>query len=249
MQRGSGRRAADAAPAGIDRRFGRIAVLLAGLALSACVNAGQIANLTETGRPAVAIAIESVDGAPAAVVHRFVDVLKDEAAARQIAVVAPSEANYRLRGYLAAPGADGAAPAASVAWVLDVYGADRQRAIRLSGEEKTAGRMWEQADDEVLRRIARAGMEQLAAFLGAARPPSAPAALAASPRQPASSLLGSLDDWAPEASGIFRILRGDPAKAEAAADAAAALPPGEVPLPRRRPAGANPAALAFAPEK
>jgi hypothetical protein len=196
MQRGSGRRAADAASAGIARRLRRIAVLLAGLALSACASAGQIANLTETGRTAVAI--ESVEGAPASVVHRFVDVLKDEAAAHQIAVVPAGEANYRLRGYLATDATT------AVSWAWEVYGADQKRAVRLGGEEKTAGRGWEQADDRVLRRIARAGVAQLAAFLAATRPPSA-SALAASPLRPSTSPLGSADDWAPEASGIFRL--------------------------------------------
>jgi hypothetical protein len=197
MQRGSGRRAAEAAPAGIARRLRRIAVLLAGLALSACVSTGQIANLTETGR--VAVAIESVDGAPAAVVHRFVDLLKDEAAAQQIAVVPPGDAKFRLRGYLAAEAATG-----TVSWAWDVYGADQKRAVRLSGEEETAGRGWGQADDQVLRGIARAGIGQLAAFLRAARPPSAPA-LAASPPPRGTLPLGWPDDWAPEASGIFRL--------------------------------------------
>jgi hypothetical protein len=197
MQRGSGRRAAEAAPAGIARRLRRIAVLLAGLALSACVSTGQIANLTERGR--VAVAIESVDGAPAAVVHRFVDLLTDEAAAREIAVVPPGDAKYRLRGYLAADAATG-----TVSWAWDVYGADQKRAVRLSGEEETAGRGWGQADDQVLRGIARGGVGQLAAFLRAARPPSAPA-LAASPPPRSVSPLGLPDDWAPEASGIFRL--------------------------------------------
>jgi hypothetical protein len=197
MQRGSGRRAAEAAPAGIARRLRRIAVLLAGLALSACVSTGQIANLGETGRAAVAI--ESVEGAPAAVVHKFVELLKDEAAARDITVVPPGDAKYRLRGYLAADAATGA-----VNWAWDVYGADRKRAVRLSGEEDTAGRGWGQADEQALRGIARAGVGQLAAFLRTARPPSAPA-LAASPSPRGASPLGLPDDWAPEASGIFRL--------------------------------------------
>ena len=197
MQRGSGRRAAEVAPAGIARRWRRIAVLLAGLALSACVSTGQIANLSETGRAAVAI--ETVDGAPAAVVHKFVELLRDEAAARDIAVVAPGDAKYRLRGYLAADAATG-----TVSWAWDVYGADRKRAVRLSGEEDTAGRGWGQADEQVLRGIARAGVGQLAAFLHTARPPSAPA-LAASPPPRGASPLGWPDDWTPEASGIFRL--------------------------------------------
>jgi hypothetical protein len=264
MQSGSVRRADEAAPLGIERRVRRVAVLLLGLAVSACAGTGQLANLSEGDRTAVAI--QSVEGAPAAVVHRFVALLEDEAAARQLPVVPLSEAGYRLRGYLAAQG-DGAAATTAVAWSVDIYRADGQRAVRLSGEEKTAGRPWQQADDETLRRIARASMDRLAAFLGRTRPaaaaasattpqPQAEASPAASPL-PSTPLspLGSLDDWTPEASGIFRILRGEPARTaatpDAAAHATAAVPPDEVPLPRRRPAAAGAAsgaAFAFAPE-
>jgi|RhiMetdeSRZDD1v2_1073273.scaffolds.fasta_scaffold279793_1 hypothetical protein len=263
MQSGSIRRAAEAAPVGIERRLRRMAVLLLGLAVSACAGTGQLANLTEADRTAVAI--QSVEGAPAAVVHRFVALLEDEAAARQIPVVPLSEAGYRLRGYLAAQGGDGAAATKAVAWSVDVYRADGQRAVRLSGEEKAAGHPWQQADDETLRRIARASVERVAAFLGRSRPPAA-AASAATPQPqgeapPAASPsallspLGSLDDWTPEAAGIFRILRGEPARTaatpDAAAHATAAVPPAEVPLPRRRPTAADAAgsaAFAFAPE-
>ena len=106
---------------------------------------GQIANLTETRRATVAF--ESIDGPPPAVFHKLVQSLKTEAGSRQIAVVAPSEANYRLRGYLAAHGGDGAT---SIAWVLDVYDSSQRRTFRLSGEEKAGGRgggNWSAADD------------------------------------------------------------------------------------------------------
>jgi hypothetical protein len=138
-------------------------------------------------------------------------------------------------------GADGAT---SISWAIDVYGADQHRAIRLNGEEEAAGRAWKAADDEALRRIARAGMERLVLFLAAARPPSAPAFLASPPSQRAASRSGGLDDWAPEAAGIFRILRGEPARTEVAADTTAPLQPDEVPLPRRRPARADDGARA-----
>ena len=56
----------------------------------------------------------------------------------------------------------------TIAWVWDVYDGDERRALRISGEE-TAGRRrdaWAAADD-ASRRIARTGMDQLAAFLSA----------------------------------------------------------------------------------
>src|SRR5260370_23701963 len=69
MQGGLGQPAASAGQVGHDRRYGRIGVLLLGLAVSACVNTGQIENLTETRR--VTVAFESVDGPPPAVLHKF----------------------------------------------------------------------------------------------------------------------------------------------------------------------------------
>ena len=250
MQGGLGRPAARAAKAGIDRLVGVVGVLLTGLAVSACVNTGQIANLTEARR--VTIAFESIDGPPPAVFRKFVQSLKDEAGSRQIAVVSPGEANYRLRGYLAAHGGDGAT---SVAWVLDIYDSGQRRAFRLSGEEKApvrAGGNWAAADDQVLARIARTGMERFTVFLATAGA-SPRVATASAPAQRTSSVVGWLDDWTPESSGIFRIFKREPTRtAEMAADAGAALPANAVPLPRGRPAPAGVASgavFAFAPEE
>ncbi len=113
--------------------------------------------------------------------------------------------------------------------------------------------MWAAADDQLLQKIARAGMEKFVALSASARPSSGPVADASpSPQRTTSAALGWLDDWAPEASGIFRILRREPARGpEIAADAGPQLPPDEVPLPRGRPApasGTPSSALAFAPD-
>ncbi len=244
MQSGLGRPAA-ARQVGVFIHGGRLGALLLGLAATACANVGQIGNLTEGGRATVAV--ESIDGPPAAVVHKFVRTLKDEAGARQIAVVSPGEADYRLRGYLAAQAEGGTT---SIAWAWDVYGAGQRRAFRLSGEDRggSAGHHgWAAADDQALRRIAQTGVEQLAVFIAAARPPSSPATAEAPPPPRRSSTFAWLDDWTPEASGIFRIFRRGP-QPEIAADAGHDLPPpGEVPLPRGRPApGGMPAGAAFA---
>jgi len=260
MQSGLGWLAASAGRVGIDRRFGSVgvlgAVLLLGLAVSGCAGGGQVAGLTETRRATVAF--ESLDGPPPAVFQKFMKSLKDEAGARQIAVVAPGEANYRVRGYLAA---HDRGSGTSISWVLDAYDAGQHRAFRLSGEERTTGRMWAAADDAVLQRIARAGMDQFAAFAatagvapastvttGAAGSPAA--TVAAATPQPTSTMMGWADDWAPESAGIFRIFRREPTRVpEMTADAGNPLPTGEVPRPRRRPAheGAG-SALAYAPE-
>ena len=228
------------------RWFGSIAVLVLGLVVSACVSGGQLANLTATARPT--IAIESIEAPPSTDVPRFVTMLKDEAAQRRIAAGAPSEANYRLHGYLDARTDNTAAPAArattpsettSIAWMLDVYDGEQHRLVRLSGEEKIAGPASASTDDQALRRIARAGMDQLAAFLATSRTPSV-AAVAAPPRTAA----GWLDDWTPEASGIFRIFGREPSPP--AAEARVHAPADDVPLPRGRPAAPPSTAVAIA---
>jgi hypothetical protein len=244
MQSGLGRSRPPAGSVGGHRRYGGAAVLLLGLAVAGCVNTGQLANLTETR--STTVAFESIDGPPPAVFHKFVKSLKDEASTRQIAVVPSGEASYRVRGYLAAHGADGAT---SIAWVLDVYDANERRAFRLSGEEKSAGQSWAAADDQVLGHIARNSMQQFVGFAADAGKPSTQVATA--PPQRSSSVFGWIDDWTPEASGIFRLLRREPARPEITADAGSPLPPGEVPLPKSRPAAADSpnSTFAFAPEE
>lgn len=231
MQSGSRRAAAGARPDGIDRRYRGVAVLLAGLGVSGCVNTGQIANLIEE-RPGTTIAFESIEGPPPAVARKFVSSLEQQAGAHQVAVVAPGQASYRLRGYLAAHGEDGST---SVAWVWDVYDSDQRRTFRLSGEEKAAdaGRVWGAADDQALDRIARTCMQQFA-VMSTARP--ALDVASASAARWTESALGWIDDWAPEAAGIFRILRRAPSPPEIAEDAGRPLPPDEIPLPQGRPA-------------
>jgi len=82
MQTGPCLRSAHATAPSKRRCFGGIAVLVLGLAVSACVNGGQLANLTETAR--TKIAIESIEAPPSTDVPRFVTMLKDEAAQRRI---------------------------------------------------------------------------------------------------------------------------------------------------------------------
>jgi hypothetical protein len=228
MQSGAGRPAAGARPGGRYRRCGIFAVLLAGLALSACVNAGQIVNLIEAP-PAASIAFESVEGAPPAVSQKLVRHLEDEARARSIPLTDPGEADYRLRGYLATPEtANGA-----IAWTLDVYDAGRRRVFRLSGQERPA--VGAGADDPVLQSLAHNGIDQLTAFLARGRDAEARAAPAATP--PSWLTLRVLDDWAPESAGIFRLLRTRAGAPEI--DAGTPLPPETVPLPAPRPAPAS----------
>jgi hypothetical protein len=154
-------------------------IISAAFALAGCNTSGQRpASLAPGG--AVTVAFESIDGPPPSVFQKYVQGLEAEAQARRLAVVSrEGPAQYRIRGYLAAHVRRGRA---SFSWVWDVYDAEQRRALRLAGEDAAgaAGRnAWSAADEAVLRRIARAGVERLAAFLnagGTAREADAPAA-------------------------------------------------------------------------
>src|SRR5690606_10889348 len=90
-------------------------------------------------------------------------------------------APFRVRGYLAL-GIEKKKKRTVVSWVWDVYDAEQRRTVRFSGEEigGPAGRdPWQAANDEVLGRVARAGMERLAAYFQVS--PAAPAATPAAP--------------------------------------------------------------------
>ncbi len=175
--------------------------LIASLALclmaAGCASIGQALGPSGLAASAsardVGIAFESIDGLPRDMSQKLVHDLDEEAAALRVAVVPPGgEATYRVRGYLAAH-ARGATT--SIAWAWDVYDAQLQRAFRLSGEEEagpSAGnaaarkgseaRGWTAADEAVLRRIARTGMQQLVDFMASAPAPAAPVAPGRRPR-------------------------------------------------------------------
>lgn len=122
------------------------------------------------------IAFESIDGPPESIYGKLVKSLSEEANARQIAVVSRgTPAQYRIRIYAANIVYS---KRSVVQWVWDVYDANQQRTRRLSGEEPVTGAgrtTWAAADDQLVRQIARAGMDRLVAFLGAQpREPAAP---------------------------------------------------------------------------
>jgi hypothetical protein len=153
--------------------------IAAAFALGGCSSSGFPSGLTNAGGGTVAF--ESIDGPPETVFKNLVRELNQEAQARQISVVSrESAAQYRIRGYVAA---HVQGKKTTISWVWDVYDAERQRAMRLTGEEVgTSGRTaWNAADDQVLNRIARDGMTRLATFL--ANPPAPEIAPSAPPAQ------------------------------------------------------------------
>ncbi|MBB4261677.1 MULTISPECIES: hypothetical protein [unclassified Bradyrhizobium] len=143
-----------------------VVLLAAATALGGCAGGGGAANsyaMAPSAGSGATVAFESIDGPPPQVFDRMVGVLDSESKLRSLSVISrEGTAAYRVRSYLSAQVVRGKTV---IAWVWDVYDANQQRALRLSGEEPTSvkgGRdPWAAADDLVLRKIAQAGFSGL----------------------------------------------------------------------------------------
>jgi len=181
-----------------------VMLLAAATALGGCAGGGgnaanSYAMAPSTGSGAT-VAFESIDGPPPQVFDRMVGVLDSESKLRSLSVVSrEGSAAYRVRSYLSAQIVRGRTV---IAWVWDVYDANQQRALRLSGEEPTASKggrdPWGAADDLVLRKIAQAGFSGLSNMInGTPEAPSAapglrgPAVASVTPEAPAPDLPAS----------------------------------------------------------
>jgi hypothetical protein len=145
-------------------------LLAAATALAGCAGGNAPANsyaMVPSAGSGATVAFESIDGPPPQVFDRMVGVLDSESKLRSLSVVSrEGTAAYRVRSYLSAQVVRGKTV---IAWVWDVYDANQQRALRLSGEEPTAAKAgrdatrdpWQAADDLVLRKIAQAGFSGL----------------------------------------------------------------------------------------
>ena len=142
-------------------------LLAAATALAGCAGGNAPANSYAMATPSAGsgatVAFESIDGPPPQVFDRMVGVLDSESKLRSLSIVSrEGTAAYRVRSYLSAQVVRGKTV---IAWVWDVYDANQQRALRLSGEEPTAAKggkdPWTAADDLVLRKIAQAGFSGL----------------------------------------------------------------------------------------
>ncbi len=152
------------------------AILSCGLVAAGCTTTGQ-PGMTNASFAGSTVAFESIDGPPETIFRKLVLQLNQEAAARRVAVVSREQpTQYRIRGYVAA---HVQGKRTTISWVWDIYGADRERAMRLEGEVPgaTADRnAWNAADDQVIGRMARDGIDRLAAFLASPMaPPAEPA--------------------------------------------------------------------------
>jgi hypothetical protein len=145
-------------------------LLAAATALAGCAGGNAPANsyaMAPSAGSGATVAFESIDGPPPQVFDRMVGVLDSESKLRSLSVVSrEGTAAYRVRSYLSAQVVRGKTV---IAWVWDVYDANQQRALRLSGEEPTAAKAgrdatrdpWQAADDLVLRKSAQAGFSGL----------------------------------------------------------------------------------------
>jgi hypothetical protein len=222
------------------RRVANVLVAVCAIALAGC---NQNANLSAAHPRGATVAFESIDGPPSRQFQKLVQSLNEEAQSRRLAVISRDQSSaYRVRGYLAAKVVR---DRTTIAWVWDVFDANEQRALRITGEETAKNRRgdaWGAADDAMLQRIARASMDQLAAFV--ISPDAVPVAA-----EPASLRAATPADSSPEAAGIYRIFkpRADPVDATGANDAQespVAAPSTDGTVPRRPPG----VAMVSAPE-
>jgi len=180
-----------------------VMLLAVATALAGCAGGGGAANsyaMAPSAGSGATVAFESIDGPPPQVFDRMVGVLDSESKLRSLSVVSrEGSAAYRVRSYLSAQIVRGRTV---IAWVWDVYDANQQRALRLSGEEPTASKggrdPWGAADDLVLRKIAQAGFSGLSNMInGTPEAPSAapglrgPAVASVTPEAPASDMPAS----------------------------------------------------------
>ncbi|MDA9489285.1 hypothetical protein [Bradyrhizobium sp. CCBAU 11361] len=180
-----------------------VMLLAAATALGGCAGGGGAANsyaMAPSAGSGATVAFESIDGPPPQVFDRMVGVLDSESKLRSLSVVSrEGTAAYRVRSYLSAQIVRGRTV---IAWVWDVYDANQQRALRLSGEEPTASKggrdPWGAADDLVLRKIAQAGFSGLSNMIngtpeapGAAPGLRGPAVASVTPDAPAPDMPAS----------------------------------------------------------
>src|SRR5204863_4654970 len=155
-------------------------LLVVAAALGGCAGGGATGSgsyaMAPSGGSGATVAFESIDGPPPQVFDRMIGVLDSESKLRNLSIVSrEGGASYRVRSYLSAQVVRGRT---MIAWVWDVYDANQQRALRLSGEEpagKPGRDAWSAADDMVLRKIAQAGLSGLSAMINGAPADTPPA--------------------------------------------------------------------------
>jgi hypothetical protein len=143
--------------------WGRLAAAAMMISLGACQG-------TVSGSPeGVPVALESIDGAPAKVQTALIDELATAASDRKVELVGSSaQARYRVRGYISAETTEGET---KVAYVWDVFDAQKRRAKRLAGSSpvRISSASISSIDKETLSKLAAASMDEIAEFLAASK--------------------------------------------------------------------------------
>jgi len=143
------------------KHAGRLAVMILTGALGACQ--GSLGGSPE----GVPVALESIDGAPPPIRTALLDEMTNAATSRKVDLVgASAEVRYRVRGYLSTSTEDGET---KVAYVWDVFDAQKRRAKRLEGTSPAPAASISALDKAALAKLAQASMEEIAEFLTAAK--------------------------------------------------------------------------------
>ncbi len=143
--------------------WGRLAAAAMMASLGACQ--GSVGGSPE----GVPVALESIDGAPAKVQTALIDELSNAATDRKVELVGSSaQARYRVRGYISTETNEGET---KVAYVWDVFDAQKRRAKRLAGSSPVSigASSISSIDKETLAKLAAASMDEIAEFLAASK--------------------------------------------------------------------------------
>lgn len=154
------------------RRMTAFVVALAlPFALAACQSTG---GALFGGSPAgVPVAIEIMDGPPDAVRLALKDELAVAAANRSVEMAnLEKPARYTIRGYITAQETE---EGAALAYVWDVFDAQKQRARRLEGSTPAPTSDWAGLDGAALSSLAGRSMDEIARFLAETKNRSASA--------------------------------------------------------------------------
>ncbi len=150
--------------------WGRLAAAAMMISLGACQ--GSVSGSPE----GIPVALESIDGAPAKVQTALIDELATAASDRKVDLVGSSaQARYRVRGYISADTSEGGT---KVAYVWDVFDAQKRRAKRLTGSSPVSiasssissiDKETSSIDKETLAKLAAASMDEIADFLASSK--------------------------------------------------------------------------------
>jgi hypothetical protein len=172
---------------GLKRHALQLAAAAMVVGLAAC-QSGSLMGGSPAGIP---IAFESIDGPPPPVKTMLEEELVSAASSRQVELAGmDSQARYRVRGYLSAEAS--AEGGTALAFVWDVFDAEKRRAKRLTGSSAirvASGDVWTGLDREALRKLAAQSMDEIAGFLSESRS-EAPTATAEAAPASADGALG-----------------------------------------------------------